>query len=244
MTADSPVVIRAIPDDSTDSPRLPGRLQAPIRLPRPRGAGGAVPAEGQALGPPDAPDQVGSRLERDCGVYRDGRQGRRAGDEAELIGDAPAGEGVHPHQREPRLQALRALETLRPAWSDGICQAGSISGPEMSQTGRTVPGMNEPLSRYKVTVTVGCHGGSCPDPAAFAVAANQAAWSRSASILSAHLADKIISVVTVTAPDLYAAVAVARAVVSDALKRQALSSSQSADDRAHRRAEVRTMPCA
>jgi hypothetical protein len=44
-------------------------------------------------------------------------------------------------------------------------------------------------------------------------------------------------VVTVTAPDRYAAVAVARAVVSDALKRQALSSSQPADDRAQHRAE-------
>jgi len=86
--------------------------------------------------------------------------------------------------------------------------------------------MNEPLSRYDVTVTAGCEGGSLPDPAAFAAAADQAAWSRSASIISAHLADKIISVVTVTAPDQYAAVAVARAVVSDALRRQALSSGQ------------------
>jgi hypothetical protein len=49
---------------------------------------------------------------------------------------------------------------------------------------------------------------------------------RSASIVSAHLADKVISIVTVTTPDRYAAVAVARAVVSDALKRQTLSSSQ------------------
>ena len=84
--------------------------------------------------------------------------------------------------------------------------------------------MNEPLSRYDVTVTAGCDGNSPPDPAAFAVAADQAAWSRSASIISVHLADTIISVVTVTAPDRYAAVAVARAVVSDALKRQSLSS--------------------
>ena len=102
----------------------------------------------------------------------------------------------------------------------------SISSPEMSETALTVPDMNEPLSRYDVTVTAGCEGGSLPDPAAFAAAADQAAWSRSASIISAHLADKIISVVTVTAPDQYAAVAVARAVVSDALRRQALSSGQ------------------
>ena len=112
----------------------------------------------------------------------------------------------------------------------------------MPETGRTVPDMNEPLSRYDVTVTVGCDGGYCPDPAAFAVTAGQAAWSRSASI-SAHLADKIISVVTVNAPDRYAAAAVARAVVSDALKRQAVSSSQSADDRAHHRAEIRSTAC-
>jgi hypothetical protein len=87
--------------------------------------------------------------------------------------------------------------------------------------------MNEPLSRYTVTVTAGCDGGYLPDPAAFTAAAGQAAWSRSASIISAHLADTILSVATVTAPDRYAAVAVARAVVSGALKRQALSASQS-----------------
>ena len=92
--------------------------------------------------------------------------------------------------------------------------------------------MNEPLSRYDVTVTVGCDGSYLPDPAGFAAAADKAAWRRSASIISAHLADKIISVVTVTAPDRYAAAAVARAVVSDALKRQARSSGQPADHHA------------
>jgi hypothetical protein len=96
-----------------------------------------------------------------------------------------------------------------------------------------VPDVNEPLSRYDVTVTVRCDGRSLPDPAAFAAAADQAAWGRSASIMSAHLADKIISIVTVTAPDRYAAEAVAKAVVSDALKRQALSSSRWAASRAH-----------
>jgi hypothetical protein len=114
---------------------------------------------------------------------------------------------------------------------------GSISNREMSETGRTVPDMNEPLSRYDVTVTVACDGGSGPDPATFAAAADQAAWRRSASIISTHLADRIISVVTVTAPDRYAAVTVARAVVSDALNRQALSPGHSADDRARHRAE-------
>jgi hypothetical protein len=114
---------------------------------------------------------------------------------------------------------------------------GSISNREMSETGRTVPDMNEPLSRYNVTVTVACDGGSGPDPAMFAAAAARAAWRRSASIISAHLAGRIISVVTVTAPDRYAAVTVARAVVSDALNRQALSSSHSADDRAQHRSD-------
>jgi hypothetical protein len=120
---------------------------------------------------------------------------------------------------------------------------GSMSGPEMSQTGLTVPDMNEPLSRFNITVTVGCAGGHLPDPAVFAAAASQAAWSRSASIISAHLADKIISVVTVTAPGRYAAVAVASAVVSDALKRQAPSPSPTADHGARHRAEIRSTPC-
>jgi hypothetical protein len=97
--------------------------------------------------------------------------------------------------------------------------------------------MNESLSRYDVTVTVGCDGGSCPDAAAFAAAADRAAWRRSASVISAHLAGRIISIVTVTAPDRYAAVAVARAVVADALQRQGLSFSHSADDRAWHRAK-------
>jgi hypothetical protein len=97
--------------------------------------------------------------------------------------------------------------------------------------------MHEPLSRYNVTVTVGCDDNVLPDPAVFAAAANQAAWNRSASVITAHLANKIISVVTVTVPDRYAAGAVARAVVSDALNRQVLSPSHSADDRTRYRAE-------
>ena len=97
--------------------------------------------------------------------------------------------------------------------------------------------MSESLSRYNVTVTVACDGGSGPDLAAFAAAADRAATRRSASVISAYLAGRIISVVTVTAPGRYAAVAVARAVVSDALTRQALPSSRSADDRARHRSE-------
>ena len=100
------------------------------------------------------------------------------------------------------------------------CGLEEVASPEMSEARRTVPEMNEPLSCYDVIVTVARDGSFRPDPATFTGAANQAAWCRSASIISAHLADKIISVVTVTAPDRYAAAAVAQAVVSDALKHQ------------------------
>lgn len=86
--------------------------------------------------------------------------------------------------------------------------------------------MYEPPGRYDVIIRVACDGGQPPDPVTFAVAADQAAARRSASILSVHTADTIISVVTVDAPGRYAALAVARAVVSDALKLQASSPSQ------------------
>jgi hypothetical protein len=78
--------------------------------------------------------------------------------------------------------------------------------------------MAEPPSRYDVTVTVARDGGSLPDPAAFAVAAEQAASSRNASIVNAHLAEQILSVVTVETADRSAAMAVALAVVSEALR--------------------------
>jgi hypothetical protein len=98
--------------------------------------------------------------------------------------------------------------------------------------------MYEPPSRYNVTVTVALdEDGRLPDPVTFAVAADEAAWRRSASIVSAHTADKIISIVTVSAPDRFAAVAVARAVVSDALRRADASGDLSADD-ARRQAGV------
>ena len=75
--------------------------------------------------------------------------------------------------------------------------------------------------------------GQFPDPVTFAAAASQAAWRRSASIVSAHTADTI-SVVTVDAPGRYAAVAVARAIASDALKQQAPAPSQQTGDDRHR----------
>jgi hypothetical protein len=77
--------------------------------------------------------------------------------------------------------------------------------------------MYESPSRYNVTVTVPRDNGDLPDLAAFAMAADEAAWRRSASIVSAHMTDRIISIVTVYSPDRYAAVAVAHAVVADAL---------------------------
>ena len=81
------------------------------------------------------------------------------------------------------------------------------------------------LSRsYDVTITADRDGGDHPDPAEFAVAAGQAASARAASIVSAHTASQIISIVTVLAADQPAAVAVALAVVSDALRRLVVSS--------------------
>jgi hypothetical protein len=82
--------------------------------------------------------------------------------------------------------------------------------------------MAEPPIRYDVTVTVATDGGCGPDPSEFAVAAGQAASSRNATVLSAHMWEKIISVVTVEAPDRSPAVA----VVSEALRRPAAPSSR------------------
>jgi hypothetical protein len=79
--------------------------------------------------------------------------------------------------------------------------------------------MSESPSCYDVTVTVDKGSDHLPNPAEFAVAAEQAASTRSASIASAHTAEKIISLVTVQAVDRSAAVAIALAVVSEALRR-------------------------
>lgn len=100
----------------------------------------------------------------------------------------------------------------------------------MSDTGLMVPVVHEPPGRYDVIIRVARDGGQLPDPVPFAVAADQAASRRFASIISVHLADTIINVVTVTAPSRYAALAVARAVVSDALKLQAPSPIQLGSD--------------
>jgi len=91
--------------------------------------------------------------------------------------------------------------------------------------------MSEPPSRYTVIVTVARDGGGRrPDPVTFAVAADEAAWRRSASMVSTHTADRIIGIITVYAPDRHAAVAVARAVALDALRHQAASGDLPAGD--------------
>ncbi len=105
-----------------------------------------------------------------------------------------------------------------------------------------VPIVHEPPGRYDVIIRVARDGGQLPDPVTFAVAADQAASRRSASIISVHMADTIISVVTVTAPGRYAALTVARAVVSDALKLQAPSPIQLSSDARCRGAAHRTLP--
>jgi len=96
--------------------------------------------------------------------------------------------------------------------------------------------MYELPGRYDVIIKLASDGGQLPDAVAFAAAAEQAASRRSASIVTVHTADTIISVVTVDAPGWYAARAVARAVVSEALDSQASSSSRPDDDASRRAA--------
>jgi hypothetical protein len=96
----------------------------------------------------------------------------------------------------------------------------------MSDTGLTVPGVTELPRRYDVTVTVDRNDSHPLNPAEFALAAEQAASARAASITSAHTARQIVSIVTVLAADQPAAVAVALAVVSDALKCPVASSAR------------------
>jgi hypothetical protein len=74
-------------------------------------------------------------------------------------------------------------------------------------------------------VTVARDDGYFPGPSECGVAAGQAAASRNAGVITAHTAEKIISIVTVEAGDRSSAVAIALAVVSEALRRPAVSSS-------------------
>ena len=110
----------------------------------------------------------------------------------------------------------------------------------MSDTGLMVPGMDEPPRRYNLTITMAREGGRLPDPVSFAAAADRAAWRRSASIVSAYTADPIITVVIVHAPSRYAAVAVARAVISEALQPQLPASSPPAGEARGRAAVPQT----
>jgi hypothetical protein len=77
--------------------------------------------------------------------------------------------------------------------------------------------MHEPPRRHDITIRVAKEADHHTDPAAFA-AASQAAAGRDASIVSAHTADEIICVVSVPAAIGPHAVAVALAVVVDALR--------------------------
>jgi hypothetical protein len=83
----------------------------------------------------------------------------------------------------------------------------------------TVPHMNEPPPRrHDITIRVAKEAGRQTDPAAFAAAASQAAAGRDAGILSAHTAEENICVVSAAATTGPHAVAVALAVVADALR--------------------------
>jgi hypothetical protein len=96
----------------------------------------------------------------------------------------------------------------------------------MSDARITVPCMTDLLRRYDVTITVDKEGGDYPNPAEFAMAAERAASARATSIMSVHTASQIVGIVTVLAVEPPAAVAVALAVVSDALRCPAVSSTR------------------
>jgi hypothetical protein len=89
---------------------------------------------------------------------------------------------------------------------------------EMSDTGLMVLGMTEPLRCYDVTVTVNHNGSTLHQLADFAAVVRHAASRRGTSIMRAHTARQLISIVTVPAADQPAAVAVALAVVAEALE--------------------------
>jgi hypothetical protein len=96
----------------------------------------------------------------------------------------------------------------------------------MSDAGLIVPGMHEPARQFDVTVTITRDGGYLPGPAEFSPALQQAASRKNASVMTAHTAGKIISIVTVQTADRSGAVAVALAVVSQALTRPAAAPSR------------------
>ena len=137
------------------------------------------------------------------------------------------GSGRSPQQHG---HARRSMTTVAGARGRVPCDGNRIGtslagdgqrAPKMSHITLTVPGMNNPPSRYDVTVRVAVRvagdDGHPSDPAAFAVAASRAASSMNASVISARTAEEVICVVGVAAPERRLAVAVALAVVADAL---------------------------
>src|SRR5213592_4744624 len=88
----------------------------------------------------------------------------------------------------------------------------------MSGCGLTAPGMTEPSCGCDATITIDRDGGCLPNPAEFAVAAERAASARLAWHRDrAHGQGRSLQMVAVQAADQLAAVAVALAVVSEAL---------------------------
>ena len=82
------------------------------------------------------------------------------------------------------------------SWREAVGAAGL-----KCQIAHFVPCTTGSSSCYDVAITVDRDGGCLPGPAEFAVAAEQAASARAASVMSAHTAEKIISIVTVQAAD-------------------------------------------
>jgi hypothetical protein len=70
----------------------------------------------------------------------------------------------------------------------------------MSYTGLTAPGMTEPPRHHNVTVIVEQDGGHHLKPCRVRRGSQQVASARTASIVSAHTAGQIVSIVTVLAP--------------------------------------------
>jgi hypothetical protein len=124
-------------------------------------------------------------------------------------------EGTVPVQIGGSARVIRELvdhSAHHPAASRA--RAAFSTRPKMSHTTFTVPHMSEPPRRNDITIRVAKQAGRHADPAAFTAAASQAAANRNASILSAHTAEEIICVVTVTVSQ---AVAGALAIVAGAL---------------------------
>ena len=83
--------------------------------------------------------QVGSRLEGNRAVNWDGEHWRGARDEAELVGDASAGERVDPLEREPRPQGQRAFEARRAClFGRDALGSGGLAGSGQADRDRPV----------------------------------------------------------------------------------------------------------